>query len=330
MADLVSIITPCYNGEKYLDRFFQSLLDQTYPDVELLFVNDGSTDHTEEMALDYGEKLKARGYGFNYFYQPNAGQSAAINQGLKVFRGKYLNWTDSDNYLPNDSIEKRVLYLNDNPKLGIVVGRTEVVDDLDYKTVGLIQETGFDRITNKMLIEDFLKGEISCSCCCSTMVRSSMFLDSMPDPPQIETPREIGQNGQLFMPMMFKYPVKYVPDVLGYYVIHADSHSHQKKTFEQMMHIRDVSTQTLYSIADRLRVDDEELLSWFRAKIAEYDCKNRLEVMQHYRRSDGLQVIVEKLRIMGAYDASARRKVMKIKYPVIKSLGDKIWKLRNK
>ena len=330
MADLVSIITPCYNGEKYLDRFFQSLLDQTYPDVELLFVNDGSTDHTEEMALDYGEKLKARGYGFNYFYQPNAGQSAAINQGLKVFRGKYLNWTDSDNYLPNDSIEKRVLYLNDNPKLGIVVGRTEVVDDLDYKTVGLIQETGFDRITNKMLIEDFLKGEISCSCCCSTMVRSSMFLDSMPDPPQIETPREIGQNGQLFMPMMFKYPVKYVPDVLGYYVIHADSHSHQKKTFEQMMHIRDVSTQTLYSIADRLRVDDEELLSWFRAKIAEYDCKNRLEVMQHYRRSDGLQVIVEKLRIMGAYDASARRKVMKIKYPVIKSLGDKLWKLKNK
>ena len=330
MADLVSIITPCYNGEKYLDRFFQSLLDQTYPDVELLFVNDGSTDHTEEMALDYGEKLKARGYGFNYFYQPNAGQSAAINQGLKVFRGKYLNWTDSDNYLPNDSIEKRVLYLNDNPKLGIVVGRTEVVDDLDYKTVGLIQETGFNRITSKMLIDDFLKGEISCSCCCSTMVRSSMFLDSMPDPPQIETPREIGQNGQLFMPMMFKYPVKYVPDVLGYYVIHADSHSHQKKTFEQMMHIRDVSTQTLYSIADRLRVDDEELLSWFRAKIAEYDCKNRLEVMQHYRRSDGLQVIVEKLRIMGAYDASARRKVMKIKYPVIKSLGDKLWKLKNK
>ena len=330
MADLVSIITPCYNGEKYLDRFFQSVLDQTYYDVELIFVNDGSSDNTEEIALEYGEKLKARGYGFTYFYQPNAGQSAAINQGLKVFRGAYLNWTDSDNYLPKDSIEKRVKCLEENPELAIVIGRTEVVEDIHYQRVGMIQETGFDRVTPKLLAEDFLKGEISCSCCCSTMVRTSMFLDSMPNPPHIETPREIGQNTQLFLPMMFKYPVKYVPDVLGYYVIHADSHSHQKKTFEQMMHIRDVSTQTLYSIADRLRIDDEELLSWFRAKIAEYDCKNRLEVMQHYRRSDGLQVIVEKLRIMGAYDASARRKVMKIKYPVIKSLGDKIWKLRNK
>ena len=157
-----------------------------------------------------------------------------------------------------------------------------------------------------------------------------MFLDSMPDPPQIETPREIGQNTQLLLPMMFKYPVKYVPDFFGYYVIHNDSHSRQKKTFEEMMHIRDVSTKTLYSIADRLRVDNEELVSWFRSKIAEYDCKNRLEVMQHYRRSDGLQVIVEKLRSIGAFDASAKRKVMKIKYPVIKSLGDIIWKLKNK
>ena len=330
MADLVSIITPCYNGEKYLDRYFISLLEQTYPSVELLFVNDGSTDNTEKIALDYGRKLKEKGYDFIYLYQENAGQSAAINQGLRKYTGEYLNWTDSDNYLPKDSIEKRVKCLEDDPNIGVVIGRTVVVDDQDYKKVGLIQETGFERITPRTLAEDFLKGEISCSCCCSTMVRSSMFLASMPDPPQIETPREIGQNTQLFIPIMFKYPVKYVPDVLGYYVIHADSHSHQKKTFEQMMHIRDISTQTLYSIAGRLRIDDEELLSWFRSKIAEYDCKNRLEVMQHYRRNDGLNEIIEKLRRMGAFDASAKRKVMKIKYPVFKTLGDKIWQLRSK
>ena len=330
MTDLVSIITPCFNGEKYLDRFFQSLLDQTYPNVELIFVNDGSTDHTEEKALSCGEKLKARGYGFTYIYQPNAGQSAAINQGLKVFKGEYLNWTDSDNYLPANSIEKRVQYLKENPGLGVIIGRTEVVEDQEYKKVGLIQETGFDRVSPKMLAEDFLKGDISCSCCCSTMVRSSMFLDSMPDPPQIETPREIGQNAQLFLPMMFKYPVKYVPDVLGYYVMHADSHSHQKKSFEQMIYIRDVSTQMFYCVSDRLRINDKELQSWFKSSIAEYDCKNRLEVMQHYRRSDGLDDIIHRLKQMGRYDASAKRKVLKIKCPFFKRIGDIIWELRNK
>ena len=330
MADLVSIITPCYNGEKYLDRFFTSLLEQTYPSVELIFINDGSTDNTEAIALEYGWKLKGKGYDFIYIHQENAGQSAAINQGLKIFKGKYLNWTDSDDYIPKDSIEKRVKLLEEDPELGVVIGRTEVVDDRDYKIIGLIQETGFERITPKALAEDFLKGVISCSCCCSTMVRSSMFLDSMPDPPQIETPREIGQNTQLFLPLMFKYPVKYVPDILGCYVIHVDSHSHQRKTFEQMMHIRDVSTETLYSIADRLRIEDEKLLSWFRSKIAEYDCKKRLEAMQHYRRSDGLEQIVSKLKSMGCYDASAKRTVLKIKYPFFKRIGDSIWKLKNK
>ena len=330
MAALVSIITPCYNGERYLDKYFNSILAQTYPAIELIFINDGSSDKTEEMALEYGERLKKKGYQFTYIYQDNAGQSAAINQGLRVFKGEYLNWTDSDNFLPYNSVERRVQYLEDNPLLGIVIGRTEVIDSHEYKKVGLIQETGFDRVTPKLLAEDFLKGEISCSCCCSTMVRSSMFLDSMPNPPQIETPREIGQNTQLFLPMMFKYPVKYVPDILGYYVIHNDSHSHQKKSFEQMMHIRDVSTQTLYSIADRLRVDDEELLSWFRSKIVEYDCKNRLEVMQHYRRNDDLGQIVAQLRERGCYDAAAKRKVLKIRYPLFKIIGDRIWKLKNR
>lgn len=330
MVGLVSIITPCYNGERYLDRYFNSILSQTYPSVELIFVNDGSTDRTEEIALGYGEKLKARGYGYTYIFQANAGQSAAINQGLKIFKGEYLNWTDSDNYIPCDSIEKRVKYLEENPKIGVVIGRTEVVDDKDFKKEGIIQETGFNRVTPKMLAEDFLKGDSSCSCCCSTMVRSSMFRDSMPNPPQIETPREIGQNGQLFIPVMLKYPVKYVPDMFGYYVLHADSHSHQRKSFEQMMHIRDVSTQTLYSIADRLRIDDEELCSWFHSKIAEYDCKKRLEVMQHYRRSDGLDKVVAELKKMSCFDAVARKMVLKIKYPIIKKWSDKIWKLRNR
>lgn len=329
MAALVSIITPCYNGERYLDKYFNSILAQTYPAIELIFINDGSSDRTEEIALEYGERLKEKGYQFTYIYQDNAGQSAAINQGLKVFKGDFLNWTDSDNFLPNNSVEKRVQFLKDDPQLGIVIGRTEVIDDKEYKRVGLIRETGFGRVTPKLLAEDFLKGEISCSCCCSTMVRSSMFLDSMPDPPQIEAPREIGQNAQLFLPMMFKYPVKYVPDILGLYVVHSDSHSRQSKSFEQMIHIRDISTQTFYSIADRLRIGDDELLLWFRSIIAEYDCKNRLEVMQHYKRKDGLDEIIARMKEIKCYDCVARRKVLKIKYPWIKKISDLVWKVRN-
>ena len=329
MHKLVSIITPCYNGEKYLDRFFQSILAQTYPAIELIFINDGSSDSTEKMAMEYGEQLMAKGYGFTYIYQENAGQSAAINQGLKIFKGEYLNWTDSDNYLPDDSVEIRVRFLEENPDKGLVIGRTIVVDDIIFEKAGLISETGFNRTAPHQLAEDFLKGDMSCSCCCSTMVRSSMFRDSMPDPPHIETPREIGQNYQLFLPIMFRYPVSYIPDILGYYVVHNDSHSHTRKTFEQKMHIMDVANATLNSISDRIKVDDGER-AWFKSKIAEYDCKNRLNVLQHYRRKDGLHQIIGKMRQMGCYDAAAKKMVLKIRYPFIKRLADSLWKRKNR
>lgn len=329
MPKLVSLITPCYNGEKYLTRYFESILSQTYPNVELIFVNDGSTDGTEKMAIEYGERIIAKGYKFVYFYQKNAGQSAAINQGLKVFSGEYLNWTDSDNYLPAHSIETRVSFLDSHPEAGLVIGRSAVVDDVEYRQLGLIQETGLNRTQPRQLAEDFLKGQMSCTCCCSTMVRSSMFRDAMPDPLQIETPREIGQNYQLFLPIMFKYPTYYIPDMLGYYIVHQDSHSHSRKTFEQKLHIQDVITETLSSIARRLKVDENER-TWFKAKIAEYDCKNRLDILQHYQETKHLGDIVQKMKQLGCYDSAARKMVMKIRYPFIKRLADFVWSKKNK
>ncbi|MBR0299301.1 MAG: glycosyltransferase family 2 protein [Bacteroidales bacterium] len=329
MPKLVSIITPCYNGEKYLTRYFESILSQTYPTVELIFVNDGSTDGTEKMAIEYGEKIIAKGYKFVYFYQKNAGQSAAINQGLKVFSGEYLNWTDSDNYLPAHSIETRVTFLDNHPEAGLVIGRSAVVDDVDYNQIGLIQETGLNRTRTRQLAEDFLKGQMSCTCCCSTMVRSSMFRDAMPDPLQIETPREIGQNYQLFFPIMFKYPTYYIPDMLGYYIVHQDSHSHTRKTFEQKLHIQDVATETLSSITGRLKVDENER-DWFKAKIAEYDCKNRLDILQHYQETKHLSEIVQKMKQLGCYDSTAKKMVLKIRYPFIKRLADFVWSKKNK
>lgn len=329
MTDLVSIITPCYNGEKYLDRYFNSLLKQGYPDVELIFVNDGSTDKTETVALEYGEKLKARGYGFTYIYQDNAGQSAAINKGLKLFKGEYLNWMDSDDYLMPDSIEKRVNYLKNNTQVGLVIGRTILVDDVNCKMVGHIVETGIDRTHTHQLVEDFLKGVISCTCCCSTMVRSSMFRNSMPDSLQIETPREIGQNYQLFLPIMFNYPVKYMTEDLAYYVVHNDSHSRKRKSCSEKLHAQDVAKDTLYRIAGQLIINDKEK-EWFKCKIEEYDCKNRLEILQHYKKKEGLEEIIGKMKSLGCYDSGARKMVMKIKYPILKKAADRIWEFRNK
>ena len=328
MPKLVSIITPCFNGEKYLTRYFESILSQTYSNVELIFVNDGSTDGTEEIAIKYGELLKARGYQFRYIYQENAGQSAAINQGLKIFSGEYLNWTDADDYLSADSIEKRVNYLEKHLDVGLVIGATALVDDINYQQIGTLEEKEKTPLGSRELIEKYLKGTFIIPCC-STMVRSSMFREAMNSPIHIEEVREIGQNYQLFIPVIFEYPVRYIPDMLAYCVVHPDSHSHSRKTFEQKLHIQDVATETLSSIAERLKVDENER-TWFKAKIAEYDCKNRLDILQHYQKNNHLSEIVQKMKQLDCYDSATRKMVLKIRYPIIKRMADFVWSKKNK
>ena len=127
---------------------------------------------------------------------------------------------------------------------------------------------------------------------------------------------------------MFRYPTVYLPDTLGYYVVHNDSHSHTRKTFEQKIHIQDVAKSTLDSIAERLKTDETKR-SWFRRKIKEYDCKNRLEILQHYKRTDNLDEIIKELKSIGAYDSSARKMVLKIKHPLLKRIGDTIWSVKH-
>ena len=93
----VSIIIPVYNGANYLGEAIDGALAQTYENLEVIVVNDGSTDDgaTEKIALSYGEKIC-------YYSKPNGGVSSALNFGIKKMTGEYFSWlSHDDNYSPN-------------------------------------------------------------------------------------------------------------------------------------------------------------------------------------------------------------------------------------
>ena len=117
---LVSVVTPCYNGEPYLEEFFESLLNQTYENLEMIFVNDGSKDDTEKIALQYKKKFEEKSIPFRYIYQENHGQANAVNNGFKHVNGKYLIWPDSDDILEKDSIKLKVEFLERHKEYNIV------------------------------------------------------------------------------------------------------------------------------------------------------------------------------------------------------------------
>lgn len=84
---MVSLIIPCYNGEKFINRCLDSVLDQSYKDIELIFVNDGSTDKTSETINIRKEELENKLTKFIYIEQENQGVGASCNNAFKKVTG---------------------------------------------------------------------------------------------------------------------------------------------------------------------------------------------------------------------------------------------------
>lgn len=101
MEDLISVIIPVYNVEQYLDRCLQSVVNQTYKNLEIILVDDGSTDASATICDNWKEK-DSRVF---VLHQENAGASAARNNGLQYARGRYLTFIDSDDWIDANMLD---------------------------------------------------------------------------------------------------------------------------------------------------------------------------------------------------------------------------------
>jgi len=105
MNSRVSVIIPTYNYAHFLDECLSSVLKQSYKNLEIIVVDDGSIDDTKKVISKYGNKI-------NYIYQENSGPSAARNTGINCATGELIQFLDSDDQLHNNSIEERVKIIN--------------------------------------------------------------------------------------------------------------------------------------------------------------------------------------------------------------------------
>ncbi len=113
---LVSIIVPCFNQAKYLEETLKSVLDQVYKNWECIIVNDGSKDHTEEIAAKWAKEYKR----FSYVWQENGGLSNARNKGVSMAKGAFILPLDSDDIIHESFLENLLPVLLNNQSLGIV------------------------------------------------------------------------------------------------------------------------------------------------------------------------------------------------------------------
>lgn len=111
---IVSIIIPVYNIEKYIKSAIDSALTQTYKDIEVIVVDDGSTDGVKKVLEPYIKSKKIR-----YVYQDNKGLAGARNSGIKIAKGEFIAFLDADDIFLPEKIERQVDYLKRNPDCGV-------------------------------------------------------------------------------------------------------------------------------------------------------------------------------------------------------------------
>lgn len=102
MRPLITVIVPVYNVEQYLRQCLDSILNQTYQEIEVLLINDGSTDASDEICREYAE----RDNRIRYFVKENGGLSDARNYALDRAEGEYVTFVDSDDFLMEQALEK--------------------------------------------------------------------------------------------------------------------------------------------------------------------------------------------------------------------------------
>ncbi len=221
----VSIVSPVYNGEAYLPRMLESVLCQTYPQLEMILVDDGSSDQTLRVAEEYREKFAGRGYAYRIVQAAHKNASAAINQGLAYVTGEYLIWPDSDDVLEPESVEKRVEFLKQHPQYQCVRSLSYYFDAQTGESRKKEEQTG--DLSKEDLFWDILESK-TFVCCGCYMIKSERFFSIYPDRHIPEYP--VGQNFQMLLPYMFRYQCPTMRERLYGVCVREDSHSRRRLT----------------------------------------------------------------------------------------------------
>jgi glycosyltransferase involved in cell wall biosynthesis len=211
----ITIIIPVYNGARYLREAIDSALAQTYKNIEVIIVNDGSTDggRTEEIAKSYGDKLR-------YYHKDNGGVASALNFGIREMRGDYFSWLSHDDvYYPN-KIETQLNYLKNGDKNVILYSDYDIIDsESSYIRTDHISHIEPHDFRKAIIIGHPIHG-------CTALVpkacfeKTGFFRENL----------KVVQDYDLWFRMAINCKFKHIPDVLIKWRIHPEQGTHTMET----------------------------------------------------------------------------------------------------
>ncbi len=326
----VSIVTPCYNGENSLHNYMLSLVQQDYHNVELIFINDGSTDNTKQVFDNYVPKLEAKGWTVIYIEQVNLGQAAAINKGLQIFTGDYLVWFDSDDIIYSNHLSKKVELMEQNKDCGIGFSAVDVTSEKNIEAV--TSSWHREPMDKEELFNSLLSSDNVSYISLTAIVRREAFLSVYPTRKIYEG--TAGQNIQMILPLSYKYKACFIEDKLAKYIVYSSSHSHNIIDMES--HYKRISDIYINTISNMVDISDEEKKQYIKQSLINqsriFDCGIDTEVEQYspFGITIGTQQVknsIVYIKLLGIFPLFKiqKRRVYLFNYIRVAKIKESIW-----
>ena len=318
----LTFLAPCYNGESYVARFLDSVLAQTHPAIELVIVNDGSKDRTEEILTEYEKKFAERGYDYTHLSQENTGMGGALNNGLKYVTGDYLTWFGSDDFAAPTYAEELVNFLEENQDFAVVRCEGYWVDKEDTsKIMGKFASNNNDKhnphlFMNAIEEKDFHFGY--------SVVRMSVF-DEV-NPKREIYPSRQGQNWQLLLPIFYAHKSAFYEKPLYYVIDDANSVSKAPhKQYELLKKQNEEYERILVNTLNSMDIPDREKY----LKIVEIKyIRRRLLAAMDFKAYDDVINEYKKLEELGVADKTDYRRYIQAKFPIFDKVAGIVRKLK--
>lgn len=207
----LTVVVAAYNVQEYIGKCLDSLVNQTYKDMEILIVNDGSRDKTEVIVREFEKKYK----NIKLLNKENGGLSSARNYGIKFARGEYIAFVDGDDYLDEETYEKVMTKLIDE-KVDLAIFSYKKVFGDKYKKI---------RLNKKLYVGSFLKKLFSKSDEASIVVWNKIFKKDIITENNVyfENRAYFEDTGFIFRYLYFVNKITIVEETLYYYIQHTAS-----------------------------------------------------------------------------------------------------------
>ena len=264
---LVSVVIPVYNQERYVAEAVDSVLRQTYEDVELVVVDDGSSDRTPEILKAYGDRLR-------YMRQANAGAATALNRGIEAARGELVGWLSSDDVYEPTKVERQVERFAAQPQVSLVYTDFNIIDATGAirRTVRSPYYADRQEFIRRLILGNFVNGS-------SVIARKQALMATGLFDPEMT----LHADANMWLRMLKRYEFGHVPEVLLNYRVHAGNASNDVLAMRRLRYVYFEKIWETLSPEDIVDGQGAQAFERFRGEAL---VANGLfdRALQHYRR----------------------------------------------